>query len=96
MTARQRLQHTPFFDTWRERLRTATEPRGAKTDLATYMARQYDTPIHRWQVDIARILRGEIVINAEHVIAITKWMDLQMAPKPLPRSTDGVKKRGKT
>lgn len=77
---RQRLAHTPRLDAWRESLRAATEGRGAKTELARLMAAERDQPVQTWQNRINRILKSEVIPNAEDVLAITAWLASRTAP----------------
>jgi hypothetical protein len=72
---RQRLVSTPRLDAWRDDLRLALEPRGAKTELARFMAGERGMPAHNWRVRITRMLRENEVMNAEDVLAITAWME---------------------
>lgn len=82
--SRQQLTHTPYYEAWRERLRATTTPRGAKTDLARFLSLKYDTTVHRWQVELGRIQRGEQTLSGEYVLAITHWMDGRTPSKPRP------------
>ena len=76
MTApRQRLVSTPRLDAWRDQLRLALKPRGARTELAHFMAEERGMPFQNWRVRITRMLRENEVMNAEDVLAITAWMD---------------------
>lgn len=76
MTAapRIRLSHTPFLNAWRESLRAAMDGRGVKTELARFMATHREQPLHTWQVRINRILKAELIPNAEDVLAISHWL----------------------
>jgi hypothetical protein len=71
---RQRLVHTPRLDAWRAELRIALEPRGAKTELAQFMAGERGMPVHNWRVRIHKMLRDKEAMNAEDVLAISAWM----------------------
>ncbi len=71
---RQRLVSTPRFDAWRAELCIALAPRGAKTDLARFMAGERGMPVHNWRSRITRMLRDGEVINAEDLLAISAWM----------------------
>jgi len=86
---RQRLIHTPRLDAWRERLRSALEPHGAKTDLASHMARERGQQIQTWKVNISRVLHHDHNLNSEDLLAISAW--LESRPGPRPRSGRPVK-----
>lgn len=73
-TTRQRLAHTPYLDAWRESLRSATDGRGLKTELARFMAAARDQPVDTWKVNIPKILRGGSIPNGEDVLAISAWL----------------------
>jgi hypothetical protein len=72
--SRERLAHTPRLDAWRESLRAATDGPGEKTELARHMATERGQPVHAWQVRVNRILKSEVLPNAEDVLAISEWL----------------------
>lgn len=85
MTARQRLARTPRYDAWCESLRAATDGRGQKTALARHMAAETGQSVFTWQVNLGKILRGDRLINSEHLLAIDAWIQSVVGtscPKP--------------
>lgn len=66
---RQRLVETPRYDAWVERLRIVFKARGAKSELARFMATARGQSLAVWRVNMARILAGQMT-NAEDLLAL--------------------------
>ncbi|MES2569347.1 MAG: hypothetical protein V4710_04750 [Verrucomicrobiota bacterium] len=65
---------TPFFDPWRAAAADALSERGSKAELARYLSAQYGHDERTWQTQIAHILSGRQVPNAETYLAIEHWI----------------------
>ena len=89
---------TPFLDAWRESLRSATDGRGLKTELARFMAAHRQQPLHTWRVNIARLLRADQAPGAEDLLAISHWITSRTAPAkpkshtPVPRTAPATRR----
>lgn len=71
---RQQLAQTPRYNAWKEELRAAVSKRGAKTELARFMAAERKQPVQSWQIRISKLLNTGLMPNGEDLLAITAWM----------------------
>lgn len=74
---RQRLTHTPFMDGWRDRLAETLATRGARTDLARFLASHYGQGIQVGKNLVARIQKEDFIPNAETALAVSHWIALR-------------------
>ena len=80
---------TPYYDAWRVDLEFALAARGAKTKLAMFLARKDQSNLQRWQVAICKYLTAKHIPDAEFVLAVNDWLEIQKKPRARPRNTDG-------
>jgi hypothetical protein len=73
---------TPRFDKWIKSVERKLTPRGAKADLARYLAEHYGRPARSWESNLAQIIARNLLPNAEIVLAIDAWMARRKSLKP--------------
>lgn len=64
---------TPLLDAWVEQLRAELKPRGARTDLARFIAAATGGEIATWKSAVPRFLRRATSPSAEVLLLIEKW-----------------------
>ena len=67
------MSETPFLDGWKADLASALSPRGARSELARWLAQQTGSTVARWKVEIARTLNSAHVPGGEFVLAVNQW-----------------------
>lgn len=68
---------TPRFDSWRADASRRLAPRGQKAELARFLAAHYGREERSWQRYISAFLSGELLPNAEIVLAVDAWFATQ-------------------
>ncbi len=87
MAKRSRLSETPRYDALLAELRRCTEPRGAKTDLARFCSKERDQPVNYWRGRVRKLLDKTVLPNAEDVLCLVEWLQMQRSAGPLTRAT---------
>lgn len=68
---------TPFFDRWISVAERELGKRGAKAKLARYLSVKYGRPARSWESNVAKIVAGKVLPNAEIFLAIDGWIGRQ-------------------
>lgn len=63
----------PFTEAWRAELRPFLEERGAKADLARWLAARLGGTVETRQVQIARVLNADVSPDLEFALACNAW-----------------------
>jgi len=53
--------------------------RGARTELAEWLAGKYGSTVSRWKVQLAKILNGPQIPDGEFVLAVDAWKSARIA-----------------
>jgi len=72
---------TPCFDKWIKSVERKLAPRGAKADLARYLAEKYGRPARSWESNLAKVIARTLLPNAEILLAIDAWLVRQNVKK---------------
>jgi hypothetical protein len=55
--------------------------RGAKAELARYLAKRYGRPARSWESNLAQIITRNVLPNAEILLAIDRWISREKKSK---------------
>jgi len=72
---------TPRFDRWLAATERKLSRRGAKAELARYLSKVYGRPARSWESNLAQITSGNLLPNAEILLAINDWVVQQPTEK---------------
>ena len=72
---------TPKFDRWLVATERQLARHGAKAELARFLAKSYGRPARSWESNLAKIMGGNLLPNAEILLAITDWVARRPAGK---------------
>ncbi len=74
-------RHTPHYDAWLEKLRARLEPRGAKAELARFIATHAGASEQGTKSKITGYLARRTLANGQFVCAANAWLKLADAVK---------------
>ncbi len=80
---------TPLFDAWRADAQRWLASRGRKADLARHLTARYGREQRSWERHISAVLAGDLVPNAELLLAMNAWFieqDGTAVPTPKTRT----------
>lgn len=84
---RNARRKTPRLDAWMEQLRPHLAPRGAKSELARFLAEGDPDKVAGWNVTIQKILNRATIAGGEFVLAAQDWMQAKIPSLRKDKST---------
>jgi hypothetical protein len=78
---------TPMFDAWRADAQRHLAPRGRKAELARHLTARYGREQRSWERHISAVLAGDLVPNAELLLAMDAWFAAPDGAAIPPRKT---------
>ena len=88
------MNTTPLSDGWRERTKTALQPRGRRAALSRWLAASYGGGAQTWAVQLARVLNQGVRIDLELALAVEGWLAALPSLRKDKASTRGTDGRG--